>query len=158
MSFPFVDQPDLLRGAVGLVDGLGGDDIVAAAVAGTAVLTFCLLLFGKIVAPVIRRINIFLDWLEKFREDWDGTPEVKGRAATPGVMERLNRIDGEFQRNGGGSMKDTLVAAVAGTQTNGQRLDGVIGELAQVKETVNSMVSPTAGGADNRINTDGSGT
>lgn len=145
---------DVVHGAVGLVDGFGGDDVVAAAIAGTAVLTFCLLLFGKIIAPIIKRISVFLDWLEKFREDWEGEPEVKGRAATPGVMERLNRIDGEFQRNGGGSMKDTLVAAVAAAQTNGQRLDSVVVELKGVKDTVDSMVSPSGGGNDNRINTD----
>lgn len=33
--------------------------------------------------------------------DWEGTPEEPGRAAVPGIMERMNRMDGELSRNGG---------------------------------------------------------
>lgn len=33
--------------------------------------------------------------------DWEGTPEEPGRAAVPGMMERMNRMDGELSRNGG---------------------------------------------------------
>jgi hypothetical protein len=40
--------------------------------------------------------------------DWNGTPQEPGRDAIPGVMERLNRLDGELSRNGGKSVKDTV--------------------------------------------------
>jgi hypothetical protein len=31
-----------------------------------------------------------------------------GRARVPGVMERLNRLDGELSNNGGSSVKDAI--------------------------------------------------
>jgi len=41
-------------------------------------------------------------------EDWAGEEARPGRDAIPGVMQRLNEIDGELKRNGGSSMKDSL--------------------------------------------------
>ena len=40
--------------------------------------------------------------------DWEGDPEAPGRSRTPGVMERLNKLDGELSNNGGRSTKDTV--------------------------------------------------
>lgn len=40
--------------------------------------------------------------------DWAGEEAREGRDATPGVMERLNNIDGELKRNGGSSLKDSV--------------------------------------------------
>lgn len=58
--------------------------------------------------PVIREVRELMTWWRKFQRDWDGTPEEAGRAAVPGVMARLNAIDGELQRNGGESVKDKV--------------------------------------------------
>ena len=33
--------------------------------------------------------------------DWEGEEVSPGRDAVPGVMERLNRMDGELSQNGG---------------------------------------------------------
>lgn len=144
--------------AVGFEDGFGGDDVIAFAAGGITVITFFLLIGTRVVAPTWKRaskffkeqdkvlvaadrMSEFLDWHdEKFRPDWDGSPEDAGHQRTPGVMERLNRIDGEFQRDGNGSLK-SQVSTMSTT-------------LGKVKETVDSMVSPTHGGEDNRINTD----
>lgn len=144
--FPFATDSPIVQGAVGFADGIGGDDVIAFCVGGTAVLTFCLLLFGKFIAPVMRRVNKGLDWFEKFREDWDGRIGDAGHARIPGVMERLNNIDGEFKRDGNGSMKSQIVKAVAA-------IEEVKADVVAVKETVESMVSPSEGGSDNRINT-----
>jgi hypothetical protein len=46
--------------------------------------------------------------LEKFRRDWEGEEASPGRDKVPGVMERLNRLDGELSNNGGSSMKDAI--------------------------------------------------
>lgn len=40
--------------------------------------------------------------------DWEGEAADIGRDATPGVMERLNKLDGELSNNGGKSLKDTV--------------------------------------------------
>jgi hypothetical protein len=61
-----------------------------------------------VIAPSIRKIRSMMEWLEKFRRDWEGEPGGPGRDAIPGVMERLNRLDGELSHNGGSSMKDAI--------------------------------------------------
>ena len=61
-----------------------------------------------VIAPSLRKIRSMMDWLEKFRRDWEGEPGGPGRDPVPGVMERLNRLDGELSNNGGSSMKDAI--------------------------------------------------
>lgn len=67
-----------------------------------------LTLLWKLVKPLCDRIHSAMDTWEHFMRDWAGEPAAPGRSAVPGVMERLNRIDGELKRNGGSSMKDAL--------------------------------------------------
>jgi len=61
-----------------------------------------------VIAPSVRKIRSMMEWLEKFRRDWEGEPGGPGRDAVPGVMERLNRLDGELSHNGGSSLKDAI--------------------------------------------------
>ena len=67
-----------------------------------------LLMLWKLVKPLCDRVHKFMDAWDNFLRDWAGEPAAPGRSAVPGVMERLNRIDGELKRNGGSSMKDAL--------------------------------------------------
>ena len=71
-----------------------------------------------VIAPSVRKIRSMMEWLEKFRRDWEGEPGGPGRDAVPGVMERLNRLDGELSNNGGSSMKDAIdrIEKVLGTK------------------------------------------
>lgn len=46
--------------------------------------------------------------MDQFMRDWLGEEESPGRDRTPGVMERLNKLDGELSNNGGKSTKDTV--------------------------------------------------
>jgi hypothetical protein len=39
--------------------------------------------------------------MERFMRDWEGEEAAPGRDAVPGVMERLNNMDGELSQNGG---------------------------------------------------------
>jgi len=64
--------------------------------------------YFKIVVPFASRIKKWITTWEGFMEDWSGEEARPGRDAVPGVMQRLNEIDGELKRNGGGSMKDSL--------------------------------------------------
>jgi len=61
-----------------------------------------------VIAPTVRKTRSMMVWLEKFRRDWEGEPGGPGRDSVPGVMERLNRLDGELSNNGGSSMKDAI--------------------------------------------------
>jgi hypothetical protein len=62
----------------------------------------------RFFSPMTKTVKDLSEKLDKFFRDWDGTPEEPGRDAIPGVMERLNRLDGELSRNGGKSVKDTV--------------------------------------------------
>ena len=67
-----------------------------------------LVMLWKLIKPICDRIHNFMDAWDAFLRDWAGEPASPGRSAVPGVMERLNRIDGELKRNGVSSMKDAL--------------------------------------------------
>jgi hypothetical protein len=60
------------------------------------------------VRPTVKAVSEINHQLEAFMRDWNGTVAEPGRDAVPGVMERLNRLDGELSRNGGKSVKDTV--------------------------------------------------
>ena len=81
--------------------------IIYWAAAVTAILT-ALGLLWRLLKPLCDRIHLVMDNIDNFMRDWSGEPAAPGRSAVPGVMERLNRIDGELKRNGGSSMKDAI--------------------------------------------------
>ena len=87
---------------ISLRDGIGFDDIVAFC---AGMMTICGFLWW-LLRPVVRQAHRF----ERFWEDWQGTDAAPGRGRTPGVMERLQSIDGELTRNGGSSLKDQVFA------------------------------------------------
>lgn len=72
------------------------------------VVTGALIGLGVILRPAYNRFKEVLEWLERFKRDWEGEPAEPGRDAVPGVMQRLNKLDGELSKNGGNSTKDTV--------------------------------------------------
>ena len=60
-----------------------------------------LISFGVLLSPLYKKIKRFSQWLERFMRDWEGEEESPGRDAVAGVMERLNKLDGELSNNGG---------------------------------------------------------
>jgi len=96
-----------LLAAVTFADGIGMDDLtwLAGLISAVAVVV------GAVWA-LLRPLKQQADRIEMFWEDWNGTPARPGHSAVPGVMDRLARIDGELQRNGGNSLKDQVAATV----------------------------------------------
>jgi len=79
------------------------------AIAGVVILVASVLTaLGVIFRPGYRRAKDFLGWFDHFRRDWMGEEEAPGRDRVPGVMERLNKLDGELSQNGGKSTKDVV--------------------------------------------------
>ena len=77
------------------------------AIATAIVLTASVLTaLGVIFRPTYNKIKEFGEWFDHFRRDWMGEEESPGRDRVPGVMERLNKLDGELSQNGGKSTKD----------------------------------------------------
>lgn len=63
---------------------------------------------GILLSPFYKRLKRWAEWFERFMRDWEGEEAEPGRAAVPGVMERLNKLDGELSNNGGSTTKDKV--------------------------------------------------
>lgn len=97
-----------VTGVIRLAENVIVDNLLVTAAIITALVTVGTLLW-KVFRPLKNRVEEFLDWHEHFLSQWEGYHADKpGEVDTPGVMERLSRIDGEFKRNGGSSMKDSV--------------------------------------------------
>ena len=72
------------------------------------IVTGALISLGVLLSPLYKKVKRFAHWLERFMRDWEGEPAEPGRDAIPGVMQRLNKLDGELSKNGGKSTKDTV--------------------------------------------------
>jgi len=72
------------------------------------IVTGALISLGIVLRPAFKRTKEFFSWVERFMRDWEGEEESPGRDRVPGVMERLNKLDGELSQNGGKSTKDTV--------------------------------------------------
>jgi len=77
----------------------------------------------KLISPAVKRIKEIGKNLDNFIEDWHGTPAREGRDAIPGVMQRLNNIDGELTHNGGSSVKDAVQRIESGIIRINARLE-----------------------------------
>ena len=84
------------------------DQIVLYWAAGVITVGTALGMLWRLLRPLCARLHLLMDNWDTFMRDWAGEPAAPGRSAVPGVMERLNRIDGELKRNGGSSMKDAI--------------------------------------------------
>ena len=78
----------------------------------------------------------FLSWINKFRRDWEGEEADTGRDAVPGVMQRLNVLDGELSRNGGKSLKDYVVRLESKLDKLVKRLDVIEDRQKEIQESI----------------------
>lgn len=76
-----------------------------------------------IFRPIIKKVKAMLDTWEDFMSDWKGAAADDGHDRVPGVMERLNELDGEFKRNGGATLKDAVARIEAKLELVDERLD-----------------------------------
>jgi hypothetical protein len=80
--------------------------LVGILASAATVMTFIITI---VLIPVLRRVWKMLRGWDSFMRDWNGEPAQPGRDAAPGVMDRLNNLDGEFKRNHGSTLKDAVV-------------------------------------------------
>lgn len=77
------------------------------AIAGAVILVASVFTaLGVIFRPGYKRVKELGEWFDHFKRDWIGEEAAPGRDRIPGVMERLNKLDGELSQNGGKSTKD----------------------------------------------------
>ena len=126
----------MLDAAVTLRDGIGIDDLTWLA----GLISVVAVIVGA-VWTMIKPLKRQADRIEAFWEDWQGTDATPGHGRVPGVMERLQSIDGELTHNGGGSLKDQ-VAATAGkldalSAQNAAEHDDIKRQVQNVKDEAN---------------------
>ena len=84
------------------------NNMIITVFATVGIITAALLGLRQLVEPYKEKADLFMSWFEDFKRDWSGEEESPGRDRVPGVMERLNRLDGELSSNGGSSTKDVV--------------------------------------------------
>ena len=84
------------------------NNMIITVFATIGVITAALLGLRQLLQPYKDKFEHFMNWFEDFKRDWSGEEEAPGRDRIPGVMERLNRLDGELSSNGGKSTKDVV--------------------------------------------------
>lgn len=67
-----------------------------------------LISLGVLLSPFYKKLKRWATWMERFMRDWEGEDAEPGRDRVPGVMERLNKLDGELSNNGGSTTKDKV--------------------------------------------------
>lgn len=90
------------------------------------IVTGALISLGVLLNPLRKKIKRWASWMERFMRDWEGEEAEPGRDRVPGVMERLNKLDGELSNNGGSTTKD--------------KVDRLYTNQTQVIETQNKLV------------------
>ena len=86
------------------------------------VLTASITILTVVVIPLVRRVKKINDGWDDFMRDWKGEDATSGRDHAPGVMERLNDIDGEFKKNSGSTLKDAVARIESKLEEVDQRL------------------------------------
>lgn len=90
--------------------------------------------------PIVRETKAMTVWFRKFQRDWDGESAEPGRDRVPGVMERLNTIDGELKRNGGESLKDQVVKVREELAVLDKRVDTVEQRACDIQAMLQAKV------------------
>lgn len=72
------------------------------------VVTGALIGLAVLLNPLRKKIKELVKWANDFMRDWSGEEAGPGRDCVPGIMERLNKLDGELSQNGGNSTKDVV--------------------------------------------------
>ena len=67
-----------------------------------------LISLGVLLNPLRKKVKRWASWMEMFMRDWEGEEDSPGRDRVPGVMERLNKLDGELSNNGGSTTTDKV--------------------------------------------------
>lgn len=78
---------------------------------------------SAILGFLLKRASIMFKTWTKFIRDWEGEAATDGRDAVPGVMERINRLDGELSHNGGSSLKDIVFRIAVRQDTLERKLE-----------------------------------
>ena len=90
----------------------------------------------QVVLPLVRKIKMMFTTWSDFVRDWNGEPAAPGRDEVPGVMQRLNKLDGELTNNGGSSLKDAVCRLEVANKELHNRLDDAEKQRKESQEVI----------------------
>jgi hypothetical protein len=103
-----------------------------------AIITSCVIAgLSAVVFPMARKVRKFSSGWDDFMRDWKGEQPEPGRDAAPGVMERLNNIDGEFKKNSGSTLKDAVARIERKLDEVDDRLQKGDERMSRIEEKLN---------------------
>lgn len=117
---------------------MNSDNLIAIASGVITVLTAAILV-KNVILPAVRGVHDSFKTLNQFLVDWSGEDARPGRDAIPGVMERLNNIDGSLKNNGGGSLKDAIDRIECRVNRIDQRLHDGDQEFIDLHNEINRL-------------------
>ena len=105
-----------------------------------AVITSCVIaVLSAVVFPMARKVKKFSSGWDDFMRDWKGEEPEPGRDKAPGVMERLNDIDGEFKKNSGSTLKDAVARIESKLDEGEQRMTRIEDRLRKGDEKMSRI-------------------
>lgn len=90
----------------------------------------------KLVSPVVMKTRKLLAELERFTLDWFGDEGDAVHPARPGVLARLNKLEGELSKNGGKSVKDTVNRIEQRLEEGNKMFSQLDQRVAQIEEKI----------------------
>lgn len=115
-------------------------------IAGVVIaITGAILGVTQVVFPLWRKVSNLFDTWASFVRDWNGTEPEPGRAAVPGVMERLNKLDGELSHNGGTSLKDAVARLEYSQDLLIRKIDEAEQQRVMVQSTLLEAIKALSG-------------
>lgn len=103
--------------------------------------TGALISLGVILSPLFKKLQRWGLWMERFMRDWEGEEAEPGRDRVPGVMERLNKVDGELSQNGGYT---TVKDRVDRLYDNQALIMGAFGEMYEKLTDIEKYLTNTS--------------
>jgi hypothetical protein len=123
----------------------------AITIAGAIIaLTGAVLGINQVLIPTWKKVSALFNTWAKFIRDWEGEPAEAGRDAVPGVMERLNKLDGELSNNGGNSVKDKVDKLARNQDKIFKKIDDAEKQRAQVQEVLLDAIKALAENKESR--------
>lgn len=105
-----------------------------------AVITSCVIaVLSAVVFPMARKMKKFSSGWDDFMRDWKGEEPEPGRDKSPGVMERLNDIDGEFKKNSGSTLKDAVARIESKLDAGEKRMSRIEDRLQKGDEKMSRI-------------------
>jgi len=76
---------------------------------------------------------------DEFLRDWNGETKRPGHPESPGVMERLQKIESELKHNGGSSIKDAVKRIEKKLTEINERLDDGNSKFEDIEDRINNV-------------------